>query len=162
MAAVHVVNTVSRMSAFLHMTYQFCTWHISFAHDTSVWHQTDHLYVFEHEMFLLSCSLSTDSGGNSKNKLFSRIGRHSKSLDTEKKVCGHCRGRFQLLVSGSRNTSSASLPATPRTPNPFAQFVKENYGSVKKQGGGLPHKQVMDMLSKQFAKTKINFDWGKP
>lgn len=22
------------------------------------------------------------------------VGRHSKSLDTEKKVCGHCHGRF--------------------------------------------------------------------
>jgi predicted SprT family Zn-dependent metalloprotease len=23
------------------------------------------------------------------------IGRHSKSLDTERKVCGHCHGRFR-------------------------------------------------------------------
>lgn len=27
------------------------------------------------------------------------IGRHSKSLDTEKKVCGHCYSRFQLVVN---------------------------------------------------------------
>merc|ERR1712098_412511 len=27
------------------------------------------------------------------------IGRHSKSLDTERKVCGHCHGRFELEVN---------------------------------------------------------------
>ncbi|XP_076446916.1 germ cell nuclear acidic protein-like [Babylonia areolata] len=87
-----------------------------------------------------------------------QIGRHSKSLDTERKVCGHCHGRFQLLTSGSRcGSAAASVSATPRTPNPFALFVKENYGSVKRDGGGLPHKEVMEALSKQFAKTKINF-----
>jgi len=31
------------------------------------------------------------------------IGRHSKSFDTEKKVCGHCHGRFELAV----NTAAA-------------------------------------------------------
>ena len=88
---------------------------------------------------------------------FHRVGRHSKSLDIETKVCGRCRGRFQLLTQNGRNASAASLPTTPRTPNPFAMFVKEHYGSIKKQGGGLPHKEVMEALSKEFAKTKIAF-----
>jgi hypothetical protein len=81
-----------------------------------------------------------------------RVGRHSKSLDTDRKVCGKCRGRFQLLSTGSR---SASTTATPRTPNPFAMFVKENYSSVRRPG--VPHKEVMDLLSKEFAKTKLQF-----
>ncbi|KAL8621066.1 hypothetical protein ACOMHN_040591 [Nucella lapillus] len=86
-----------------------------------------------------------------------QIGRHSKSLDTELKVCGHCHGRFQLLPPSRAPSTSTSLSATPRTPAPFALFVKENYGSVKRGGGGLPHKAVMEALSREFAKTKINF-----
>nr|KAG5707785.1 hypothetical protein BaRGS_015945 [Batillaria attramentaria] len=87
-----------------------------------------------------------------------QIGRHSKSLDTDRKICGRCRGQFQLLLASAGGAASdgsaCPTPRTPRTPNPFAMFVKENYGSVKKQG--LSHKEVMNQLSKDFAeKNKI-------
>ncbi|KAK4310369.1 hypothetical protein Pmani_018062 [Petrolisthes manimaculis] len=97
------------------------------------------------------------------------IGRHSKSLDTNKKVCGHCYGRFELLdnnqrtpsASGANSTSSAGgtdtpamPPRTPKTPGPFALFVKENYGTVKQSGGGLKHADVMKALSAKFSKMK--------
>lgn len=70
-----------------------------------------------------------------------RIGRHSKSLDTKAKVCGYCHSPFALV------TKSA---ATPRTPNKFALFVKENYGSMKRDNN--THKDVMRMLSSDFAR----------
>lgn len=96
--------------------------------------------------------------------LHCRIGRHSKSLDTVKKVCGLCRGRFELLVSGKSNTSSskegcASTPYTPRAPSKFALFVKENYKTIKQSNTDFKHSDVMKALSKQFAeKNRIKDD----
>ena len=93
-----------------------------------------------------------------------RIGRHSKSLDTDSKVCGYCRAPFQLIVNSTKSrgvasnssTSTSSTPATPRTPNRFALFVKDNYGDVKRSGS-LSHAQVMQQLSKDFAaKNKVS------
>ena len=81
-----------------------------------------------------------------------RIGRHSKSLDTKKKVCGYCHGEFELLT----NKKQGLTPSTPRTPNKFAMFVKDNYDSAKKQHLGLKHKDIMRILSDEFAaKNKI-------
>ena len=89
--------------------------------------------------------------------LISRIGRHSKSLDTKNKVCGHCRGEFELLVNKTDGKGTLSrTPHTPRAPNRFALFVKENYDSIKKSAKGISHKDVMAQLSKDFAKAKLN------
>ncbi len=48
-------------------------------------------------------------------------------------------------------------PHTPRQPNKFALFVKENYDSVKKSAKGLNHKEIMGKLSEAFAQTKITW-----
>jgi len=62
-----------------------------------------------------------------------QIDRHSKSIDVDKKCCGRCRGRFELIVNGkltkSGSGNSRTTPRTPNggTPNKFALFVKENY-----------------------------------
>ena len=89
--------------------------------------------------------------------LFFRIHRHSKSLDTDRKVCGHCRSPFELLrnsTSSKGKATSSATPHTPRTPNKFALFVKENYGSVR-SSGSLSHADVMRKLSKDFAAQNI-------
>ena len=86
------------------------------------------------------------------------IGRHSKSLDTEKKICGHCRGTFELIQNDTPTTprsAVSSAPSTPRTPNRFALFVKENYNSVKQKDKSLKHGDVMKELGKLFADSKI-------
>uniref|UniRef100_A0A0N7ZDR3 SprT-like domain-containing protein n=1 Tax=Scylla olivacea TaxID=85551 RepID=A0A0N7ZDR3_SCYOL len=90
------------------------------------------------------------------------IGRHSKSLDTNRKVCGLCLGKFELLVNSktqkdkSKTTPgiTACNPRTPKTPGPFALFVKENYGSVKKSTPNVKHGDVMRILSAKFEKMK--------
>ena len=94
----------------------------------------------------------------SKEKLsFHSIGRHSKSLDTSRKVCGFCHGEFALIDNRQLSRGSGSTPATPRTPNKFAMYVKENYGSMKEQGKDLKHGDIMKLLGKQFAeKNKIS------
>ncbi|XP_037833542.1 acidic repeat-containing protein isoform X1 [Kryptolebias marmoratus] len=73
------------------------------------------------------------------------IGRHSKSLDTQRFACALCTGRLVLLA-----------PSTPRAPTPFASFVKQNYGSVRQELAGQSHSEVMRKLSADFAsKTKL-------
>ncbi|KAF6038866.1 ACRC [Bugula neritina] len=74
-----------------------------------------------------------------------QVGRHSKSLDTATKVCGYCKGTFELL---SRDKNGVATPAK-STPNKFAMFVKENYASVRKRHA--THKDVMQQLSKEFS-----------
>uniref|UniRef100_A0A3Q2DIC2 Germ cell nuclear acidic peptidase n=1 Tax=Cyprinodon variegatus TaxID=28743 RepID=A0A3Q2DIC2_CYPVA len=74
------------------------------------------------------------------------IGRHSKSLDTQKFVCALCTGQLILLT-----------PVKPRAPTPFATFVKENYGNVRQELMGQSHAEVMRKLSADFAsKTKLS------
>ncbi|GFS09181.1 acidic repeat-containing protein [Elysia marginata] len=90
-----------------------------------------------------------------------RIGRHSKSLDTDKKVCGHCLGKFEVYLTRDLNSSEGArtpaTPRTPRTPNKFALFVKESYAEVKKKDNSLKHADVMKILSQQFSeKNKIS------
>ena len=51
------------------------------------------------------------------------------------------------LISNTKNR--------PQTPGPFAQFVKTNYGKVKKQGK-LSQQEVMKKLAADFAsKNKL-------
>nr|XP_015830475.2 germ cell nuclear acidic protein isoform X1 [Nothobranchius furzeri] len=73
------------------------------------------------------------------------IGRHSKSLDTQRFVCALCTGQLTLLT-----------PSKPRAPTPFADFVKQNYGGVRQELSGQSHAEVMRKLSADFAKTKIS------
>ncbi|XP_038868287.1 acidic repeat-containing protein-like isoform X1 [Salvelinus namaycush] len=74
------------------------------------------------------------------------LGRHSKSLDTQRFVCAVCTGPLVLLT-----------PAKPRAPTPFANFVKENYGSVRQNLVGQSHGEVMRKLSVDFAtKAKLS------
>ncbi|KAM8732768.1 germ cell nuclear acidic protein isoform 1-T1 [Acanthopagrus schlegelii] len=74
------------------------------------------------------------------------IGRHSKSLDTQRFVCALCTGQLVLLT-----------PSKPRAPTPFASFVKENYGTVRQELAGQSHAEVMRKLSADFSsKTKLS------
>lgn len=74
------------------------------------------------------------------------IGRHSKSLDTQRFVCALCTGQLVLLT-----------PSKSRAPTPFANFVKENYGTVRQELAGQSHAEVMRKLSADFAsKTKLS------
>lgn len=74
------------------------------------------------------------------------IGRHSKSLDTERYVCALCTGKLVLLT-----------PTNSRGPTPFATFVKENYGQVRQELTGQSHAEVMRKLSADFAsKTRLS------
>ncbi|KAI4887899.1 hypothetical protein NFI96_012478, partial [Prochilodus magdalenae] len=80
------------------------------------------------------------------NRCKNTIGRHSKSLDTQKYVCALCTGHLVLLT-----------PSKSRGPTPFATFVKENYGTVRQELVGQSHAEVMRKLSADFAtKTRLS------
>ena len=88
------------------------------------------------------------------------IGRHSKSLDTERKVCGHCHGRFELVVNTGAGAARGA-PATPgsvgkqpKPPTGFAKFVQDNYKVYKQPGAS--HAEVMRTLSEKFSAAKIS------
>jgi len=109
------------------------------------------------------------------------IHRFSKSIDITKQGCGVCHGRFQLIqnkpansmqitemtvrsnnqrfdiITGNTEEIRYNEPASPAAPmkslNPFSQFVKNNYGSVKKDRG-LSHSDTMKELSAQFKLMK--------
>ncbi len=91
--------------------------------------------------------------------LYYSLGRHSKSLDTNRKVCGYCHSPFELLVnsSSSRTPAANSIPKTPRTPGPFAMYVKEHYGTVKQQTPGIAHRDVMKQLGADFQRLKTQW-----
>ncbi|XP_027685133.2 acidic repeat-containing protein isoform X5 [Chelonia mydas] len=79
------------------------------------------------------------------------IGRHSKSLDTERFVCALCKGQLVLCQPTRKDGTPARAQLTP-----FAKYVKENYGSTKKEQCGLSHAEVMRKLSAEFAlKTRL-------
>ena len=95
------------------------------------------------------------------------IGRHSKSLDTERKVCGHCHGRFELVVNtgsarkgaaaqaaGVTPSGSGSVGKQPKPPTGFAKFVQDNYKVYKQPGTS--HAEVMRTLSEKFSAAKIS------
>ncbi|XP_056395509.1 germ cell nuclear acidic protein-like [Hyla sarda] len=79
------------------------------------------------------------------------IGRHSKSLDTEKFVCALCKGKLVLQTTQKDGSPSVNQLT------PFAKFVKENYGSAKREMSGMSHAEVMRKLSADFSsKAKIS------
>ncbi|XP_055986010.1 germ cell nuclear acidic protein [Sorex fumeus] len=82
----------------------------------------------------------------------SRVGRYSKSLNTDRFICGNCWGPLVLVPL----TRKDGTPIAPHV-RPFAKFVKEHYRVVKKKTAGICHRDVMRELSKAFlAKKQMN------
>ncbi|CAM9514624.1 unnamed protein product [Lampetra fluviatilis] len=79
------------------------------------------------------------------------IGRHSKSLDTERFVCALCQGRFVLLPPEGRG----STPVASRALTPFTRFVKEQYGTTRSARPDSSHADIMRILGEQFSKSKL-------
>ncbi|XP_076176048.1 uncharacterized protein LOC143151112 [Ptiloglossa arizonensis] len=82
------------------------------------------------------------------------IGRHSKSLDIEKKRCGHCYGKFELLLNKTTKSGIVQVRTPKKELTGFALYVKENYNVVKKKHNK-KHAEVMKILGQQFSAIKI-------
>ncbi|XP_072377003.1 uncharacterized protein [Diabrotica undecimpunctata] len=84
------------------------------------------------------------------------IGRHSKSLDIERKRCGYCYGKFEILINKTnKKGETKSVAATPKKEaTGFALFVKENYGIYKTTDR--KHGDVMKILGQKFQMMKVD------
>ncbi|XP_017773813.1 PREDICTED: acidic repeat-containing protein [Nicrophorus vespilloides] len=83
------------------------------------------------------------------------FGRHSKSLDLERKRCGHCYGKFEVLINKTtKNGETKSVPSVKKQPNGFALFVKENYSKYKTDN--MKNKDVMKLLGQKFKDLKVD------
>lgn len=76
-------------------------------------------------------------------------------MDIEKKRCGHCYGKFELLVNKTTKSGTVQVQTPKREPSGFALYVKQNYGSVKKERNNVKHAEVMKILGQQFSAIKI-------
>ncbi|PIO63575.1 hypothetical protein TELCIR_14820 [Teladorsagia circumcincta] len=75
-----------------------------------------------------------------------KVRRHTKSLDIDRKICGICKSRFTLQVRARTKKATGAGDASEL--NPFARFVKENYG--KHKGPGVKHGEVMRILAQLY------------
>ncbi|XP_075394496.1 germ cell nuclear acidic protein [Tenrec ecaudatus] len=78
-----------------------------------------------------------------------RIGRYTRSLNTDRFICANCRGSLVLLPL----TRKDGTPIEPYV-RPFAKYVQENYRLVKQELGGKGHGDVMKKLSKDYIASK--------
>jgi len=76
------------------------------------------------------------------------FGRHSKSINVSKHRCAKCGGIPEL----QNDKSSAS--ATPKAPNAYAIFVKENFATIKKGNPSKSHREIMMLISDKFKESK--------
>ncbi|XP_037072820.1 acidic repeat-containing protein-like [Pollicipes pollicipes] len=86
------------------------------------------------------------------------FGRHSKSLDTQRKVCGRCHGRFECVLTAALERQAGAAPATPRTPEAKgvrSPLGKNNCSSAEQDAARLKSSEDMQLLGQQFAATKI-------
>ncbi|XP_042830582.1 acidic repeat-containing protein [Panthera tigris] len=75
-----------------------------------------------------------------------RVGRYTKSLNTDRFICAKCKGTLVMLPL----TRKDGTPIAPHV-RPFAKYVQENYRLVKQSAEGLSHGDVMRQLSKDYA-----------
>ena len=82
-------------------------------------------------------------------------GRHSKSIDIEKKRCGLCAGRLEFMGKFTSDGVLVKGSNVEKKPTGFSKFVKENFGDVKKElGAKTPHKKIMEKLSEKWNDNK--------
>ncbi|KAM5290349.1 germ cell nuclear acidic protein [Glossophaga mutica] len=80
-----------------------------------------------------------------------RIGRYSRSLNTERSACPSCKGRLVLLPL----TRKDGTPIKPHV-RPFAKYVKYHYRIVRQGMTNATHGDVMRQLSKDYFICKEN------
>ena len=60
-----------------------------------------------------------------RHRCLQEYGRHSNSIDVDRKACGACRGRLAFLGRFKPDGS----PAKPRAPSAYSQFTSENFST---------------------------------
>jgi predicted SprT family Zn-dependent metalloprotease len=74
------------------------------------------------------------------------VGRHSKSVDVRRQVCGACGGGLEFLGAFRRD----GTPMRRRRPNAFARFVKLRFARARADMPGASHAEVMKRISEMY------------
>ena len=91
---------------------------------------------------------------------YQEYGRHSKSIDVDKKVCGACRGKLVYLGRFVRGLNGEVSPAKARSPpknvSAYSTFVKTHFHRVKQTmeeevGGPMSNKVLASDVMKKLA-----------
>lgn len=73
----------------------------------------------------------------------------------QRKCCGKCHGKFELLVNKSAKGEQKSVAvSTVKPPSGFALFVKNNYAAYKTPE--LKHGEIMKLLGSKFSELKVS------
>lgn len=83
------------------------------------------------------------------------FGRHTKSIDLDRKRCGLCMGKFEVFLNKKGQSGSTKIvPVAQRKQvTGFALFVKENYAKYKEPSK--KHGDIMTILGQKFAELKV-------
>ncbi|KAJ1972838.1 hypothetical protein H4R35_004456 [Dimargaris xerosporica] len=71
------------------------------------------------------------------------VGRHSKSIDISRMVCGRCKSK--LVLTDRKGNSLEGKPL-----NRYQLFVKKHYPATKRQHPALKHAAVMKLVAEQY------------
>lgn len=94
------------------------------------------------------------------------FGRHSRSLDTGRHVCGVCRGQLvQIKPVPRTGTNSSSVAAGEgeekgKGLTEYQRFVKENMAIIKRENPGSPQKDIMGLVGKRYREVKAGKQLG--
>ncbi|KAB0389556.1 hypothetical protein E2I00_001827 [Balaenoptera physalus] len=110
------------------------------------WNQPDHGHCLVPRLLRShKRSLAVGSGAAAPR----RVGRYTRSLNTDRFICAKCKGPLVILPL----TRKDGTPIEPHV-RPFAKYVQENYRIVRKGMAGISHGDVMRKLSKDFNAKK--------
>lgn len=87
---------------------------------------------------------------------YQEYGRHSKSIDVEKKVCGACRGKLVYLGRFVRGQDGTVSPAKSRSPtknvSSYSAYVKTHFHRIKQK---MEFESACDTSGSTLAQKKV-------
>jgi hypothetical protein len=84
--------------------------------------------------------------------IFSRVYRHSRSLNIDIDVCGLCMGKFELTINNNY-IDKEQLPQTPEKKiNRYNLYVKEHFQVMKQAYPQLTTPQLLKQISAEYKK----------
>ncbi|KAK0650278.1 HMG box-containing protein C19G7.04 [Lasiodiplodia hormozganensis] len=74
--------------------------------------------------------------------------RHSKSIDPAKHRCGSCKSELVQTKPAVRRKDPN------KGPNEYQIFMKENFQRIKRENEGKSHKEIMEVLGREYKEAK--------
>lgn len=75
--------------------------------------------------------------------------RHSKSINPAKHRCGSCKAELAQIKPAVRQKNPN------KGPSEYQIFMKENFQRIKRENEGKSHKDIMEILGKEYREHKV-------